>query len=491
MAATVGDGSAASCTEGALRAALAAHDVITFNCGAAPATIAVRAPIELPTDRDTVIDGGNRITLDGGGTTRILSLNKPDYRSNGYGLTLQHITLSNGRAPGGGYVAPNASNPACAYGYESGGGAAIEVHDARLHVIDVEFRDNAAATPGPDIGGGGIYAAASLDVVVSGSRFIGNSGSNSGAIGALQANLRVYNSVFQNNVANGTGQNYRGPEVDSCPGVGHPGQGGAGGNAGAIGIDGSSDTDVVVCGSSFIGNRANELAGALARTANVLPRRTTIDRSRFEGNTAKQAGAIFIINSAPLEILATTFSANKAKSFGAGQLNSNLLEIVNTTFSGNEATQGVGGALLLEGNSAASVIRNVTFADNRASGGAGYFSAAIFGSVGFPIVNTAFVNNLSDDPFNPMQCGFAPAAGSAGLQWPATRAAGGQPDTACVTGITFADPLLGALADNGGPTPTRVPAPASPLRSAGRDCPATDQRGNPRNASACTVGAVE
>ena len=75
MAATVGDGSAASCTEAALRAALAAHDVITFNCGAAPATIAVRAPVELPTDRDTVIDGGNRITLDGGGTTRILSLN--------------------------------------------------------------------------------------------------------------------------------------------------------------------------------------------------------------------------------------------------------------------------------------------------------------------------------------------------------------------------------------------------------------------------------
>jgi predicted outer membrane repeat protein len=32
------------------------------------------------------------------------------------------------------------------------------VRDARLHVIDVEFRNNAAASPGPDVGGGAIYA---------------------------------------------------------------------------------------------------------------------------------------------------------------------------------------------------------------------------------------------------------------------------------------------------------------------------------------------
>ena len=74
-----------------------------------------------------------------------------------------------------GYVAQDPNAPHCAWGYAEGGGA-IEVRDARLHVIDVEFRDNAAASPGPDVGGGAIHATGSLDVTVVGSRFVGNTG---------------------------------------------------------------------------------------------------------------------------------------------------------------------------------------------------------------------------------------------------------------------------------------------------------------------------
>ena len=96
--ATVGDGTPGSCTEAALREALASHDTITFNCGAAPVTIPVSAQIELPTDRNLVIDGGGKVTLDGGGRTRILSLMRLDYRTNVNGLTLQHIALANGKA---------------------------------------------------------------------------------------------------------------------------------------------------------------------------------------------------------------------------------------------------------------------------------------------------------------------------------------------------------------------------------------------------------
>jgi hypothetical protein len=60
-----------------------------------------------------------------------------------------------------------------------------------------------------------------------------------------------------------------------------------------------------------------------------------------------------------------------------------------------------------------------------------------------------------------------------------------------VSGIRFVDPQLGALASNGGPTPTAAPAATSPLRKSGRDCPATDQRGVARNTALCTIGAVE
>ena len=489
-AASVGDGTAASCTESTLKSALAGHTVVRFDCGAAPVTIAIATTIELPANRDTVIDGDNRITLDGGGRARLFNIDNRNYRTNTFGLTLQHIALRNGKAPGGGYVAPNPANAACAYGYAEGSGAAIKVNDARLHVIDVDFQGNAAASPGPDVGGGAIYAGGSLDVLVSGSRFSGNSGSNAGAIGALQSNLRVYNSVFTGNSASGVGANFAGGAATGCAGVGHPGQGGAGGNGGAIGIDGSDDTDVIVCGSQFSTNTSNELAGAIFRTANVSARRMTIDRSTFQGNTARQGGALYLQNQVPLEITASTFSGNRAALFGAAHLQNTQLSMVNTTFSGNEATQGLGGALFLNGTNGASLIQNTTFADNRASGGAGYFSAAIFGDTNFPIVNTVFANNTTLDPFNPMQCGFAAATGANDVQWPMTRL-GGATDSACVVGIVFADPLLGALGANGGPTATQVPGPGSPLRNAGRDCPTTDQRGNPRNPASCTVGAVE
>ena len=485
---SVGDGTPGSCTEAALRAAIASRAVVTFNCGPSPVTIPVAAQISVPTDRNTVIDGGGKVTLDGGGVTRILSLMRLDYRTNSAGLTLQHIALVNGRAPGTGYVPQDPNAPQCAWGYAGGAGGAIEVRDARLHVIDVEFRNNAAASPGPDVGGGAIYAAGSLDVTVVGSRFFNNSGSNSGAVGLLQTNGRFVNSVFQGNSATGSGMN---SSLAGCPGVAYPGQSGAGGNAGALGVDGSDDTDLLVCGSRFVSNSAHELAGALGRTPNGSPRRTTIDRSVFDGNHARQGGALFIVNSAPLQILATTFSNNSAVGFGAAQIEGGHLEIVNSTFAGNVATGSLGGALMVNNLDGSSVIRNATFANNRATGGSGYFSAAVTGQLTFPVYNTVFANNTTNDGGAPMQCTSTPAPGAYDLQWPRNHVVGDAPDTLCVAGIAFADPALGALADNGGPTPTLMPAPASPLRGAGHDCPATDQRGQPRNTSQCTIGAVE
>ena len=489
-AATVGNGTAASCTEGALRAAVGAYPIVRFNCGAAAVTIPLTATIDLPTERDTTIDGGNLVTLDGRNAVRLLSLDRQNYRVNARTVTLQHIALVNGKAPAGGYVAPNPTNPSCAYGYASGGGAAVAVRDAKLHAFDVDFRNNAAATPGPDIGGGAVYAMGSLDVLIADSKFSGNSGSNGGAVNMLNSNLRIYNSNFAGNIANGIDNYVAGTDVSSCPGVGGPGQGGAGGSGGAVSIDGGDDTDVTVCGSTFTGNSAVQ-AGALQRVADGAARAMTIDRSAFSGNTAKQSGAIYLQNLAPLTIVASTFSGNQAVYNGVGQLYGNAFNIVNSTFANNTATHGVAGALMLGNSAASSSIRNVTFAGNKASGGPGYFSAAIFGDTNIQIANTLFANNTSDDPWNPMQCGFTPAGGSNDLQWPRIRSVGGLTDSPCVAGIAFADPLLGALANNGGPTATFAPAAASPLRGAGRDCPTTDQRGNARSTANCTIGAVE
>jgi hypothetical protein len=489
VVARVGNGTPQSCTESVLRTEVAKGGTIKFNCGAEPATIRVTQTIQVPTDRDTVIDGGNKVTLDGNRAVRILNMTQGNYRTNRRGLTLQRIAFINGNAPASGYVAPNPNYPKCAYGYAQGSGGAIQVRDARLHVIDVEFRNNAAATPGPDVGGGAIYALGALDVTITRSRFINNTGSNAGAIGLLQSNGRIYNSRFEGNSATGVGQNY--VEGNQCPGVGHAGQGGAGGNGGAITIDGSDDTDQIICGTQFVTNRANELAGALFRTPNNAARLTRIDRSLFDRNTAKQGGALFIINSRPLDILASTFSGNTARLMGAGQLDRNRLNIENSTFAGNAATNGIGGALALGSSDPLSVIRNATFANNKAEGGPGLFSAAIFGEMNFNVYNTVFANNTTRDAGSPMQCFFTPAAGEFNVQWPRNRVTSGSTDNECVNGVRFVDPKLGAIAANDGPTPTLLPLSGSPLIGAGRNCPPTDQRGRTRNTSQCAIGAVE
>src|SRR5690242_14356305 len=68
--AVVGAGAADTCTESALRAAVAAGGHVTFDCGGTGATIPVTH--EISVTRTTVIDGGGKVTLDGGGKNRIL-----------------------------------------------------------------------------------------------------------------------------------------------------------------------------------------------------------------------------------------------------------------------------------------------------------------------------------------------------------------------------------------------------------------------------------
>jgi predicted outer membrane repeat protein len=487
----VGNGTASSCTGAALQAGVDAASAITFDCGATPVTIPIYATLAVPATRATVIDGGGKVTLDGGGRVRLIEVVHADFRTSHVGLTLQHLTLSGGKASGTKYVAPNPSNASCAYGWADGAGGAVYVRDAALHVIDVTFKNNAAATPGPDVGGGAIYASASLDVTIVGSTFDGNSAANGGAVGLLQSDGRFVNDLFTGNQANGTGENFVGGAAAGCAGVAQVNQGGAGGNGGAISIDGGSDGAQGVCGTTFTSNVANELGGALFRTADLAAKSTTFDRSLFQANHAAKGGALYVQNARPLTITASTFSANVAVSAGAAALVSDTPEIANTTFANNVATLGVGGALTLSNAAAAGSINNATFSGNRSSGGTGYFSAAIFGSMTFPVTNTVFANNLSNDGGSPMQCFFTPGSGAADVQWPQKRPVGGLGDNPCVTGIRFVDPKLGALASHGGPTPTIEPAAASPLRKTGHACAATDQRGVARNTATCTIGAVE
>jgi hypothetical protein len=81
-----------TCTGAFLQAALSAGGVVTFNCGG-PVTIPIAQTLVV--SRTVTLDGGDAVTLDGLGLTRILLV------TTGAALTLTNITLANGNAADG------------------------------------------------------------------------------------------------------------------------------------------------------------------------------------------------------------------------------------------------------------------------------------------------------------------------------------------------------------------------------------------------------
>ena len=484
----VGAGDPSTCTESALATAIAAGGTITFACGAAAATITVTQTLELRTDVDTTIDGGNLVTIDGGDAVRILDFDHQNYRVGTTVLTLQHLTLAHGHAHGTMMYAP-APAP-CSQGYYDGYGGALEMRDGELVAIDTVFTSNQAETIGPDVGGGAISTLGSTKGTIVGSTFHANKASNGGAIESLNSDFDVYNSTFDGNVAEGNGANSDDMSMCSVKAMTNQYQVGSGGNGGAVAIDGGDDGTHTFCGVHFTTNQGGDaaLGGAIGRTPDNAMQITAIDRCTFDGNHGDSAGAGYFHNS-DLRISATTFSNNVAvHGSGALQADGTTLELLDDTFSGNNAMAGLGGALSLFGNGG--TIAFTTFVDNQANGGDPYFGAAIGGNPTLTLTSDLFANNTAQNPGAPMQC-HVTGSGDGNFQWPMAHVMGGAPDAPCTPTTTFADPMLGALADHGGASFTTIPASGSMARGGGVMCPPTDQRGMPRPASGCTSGSVE
>nr|HEX4315221.1 choice-of-anchor Q domain-containing protein [Kofleriaceae bacterium] len=484
----VGTGDPASCTAAALGSALAQGGTITFACGSAATTIAIAATIELRTDVATTVDGGDLVTLDGGDAVRILDFDHGDFRKNTTVVTLQHLTFAHGHAHGTMPYAP--APPPCSQGYYDGYGGALQMRDGELVAIDVTFDANQAESIGPDVGGGAVSLLGCLHATFSGTTFHGNAASNGGAIESLNSDFDVYNSTFDSNVAEGNGANSDDKSMCSTQATNGQFQVGSGGNGGAVAIDGGSDLTHTFCGVHFTNNQSgsNALGGAIGRTPDLAPQVTVLDRCTFDGNHGASAGAGYFHNS-NLQITATTFSNNVALGGGGAlQADGTQLQLLNDTFAANNAMAGLGGAIALFGGSGS--IEFTTFDGNQANGGDPYFGAAIAGNSPLTLASDLFANNSAQNPGAPMQCQVM-GTGSGDLQWPATHAVGGGSDARCTPDTTFADPMLGALADHGGASETELPAAGSPARGAGVACPPTDQRGMPRPSTSCASGSVE
>ena len=280
----VGTGTAASCTFAALQAAVTAGGLITFNCGAAPVTIPVTATLKVPSNKNTLIDGNRKITLDGGSAVQIMRFESANFQANDFGLTLQHIALVNGRSTPT-QVIPTAPAP-CSQGYDDGQGGALYMRDGYLVVVDSIFTNNQAAPLGPDTGGGAIYVLGSKGGVwIGGSTFTNNQASNAGAVGGLFSELNIYNSLFTGNHAVGHDANNNDPKMCSAMNNGQN-EIGSGGNGGAIYSDGN-DVNVLLCGDAVVNNAAgvNAFGGGLFFTSNNFGGSLSIVDTTLTGNS--------------------------------------------------------------------------------------------------------------------------------------------------------------------------------------------------------------
>jgi predicted outer membrane repeat protein len=222
-----------------------------------------------------------------------------------------------------------------------------------------------------------------------------------------------------------------------------------------------------------------------------------------DADTDTDGPAIF--SDGVLTVNNSTFTDNHAVSHDGGAIaseGSGTLTVTGSTFSGNIG-DGDGGAIHNDGPA---TIINSTFDDNSSAEGSAFFENGGTGT----IINSTFAGNTS---------GFAIwnesgtttvkntiIAENPGGNCTGTVADGGYNDedgTACAFSNHFqhGDPLLGALANNGGPTETMaisassiayhtastaVCAAAAPAGAGG-----IDQRGDPRGATACDIGAFE
>ncbi len=441
----MGTGTPASCTEAALDAAISKGGIVTFDCGSSPATITVTA--EVPVTTDTTIDGGGKVTLSGGKTTRILHIRSAWNVATPL-LTVQNLTFIDG------YTTDVLNTTSTAEG-----GAAIFEDGGSLTVIDCTFTSNQCATTGEDVSGGAINGQGIGALIVEGSTFTGNVGSNGGAIGTQDENVTVVNSTFIGNQATGTG--------------GNPGNGGDGG---AMSYDGAYVT-WTMCGDTFTNNSANASGGAIFRVA-YNDEAVTIDRCTFDDNsvdpTTGNAGGLYL-EYATITLTNTTISNNSANYAGGLWLGHDaIVALTDDTIAGNKANGG-GGLWFADGITG--TMLNVTIANNAGDGMAQSNTAVV-------LQNMLIANNTHGSMDGENNCDFTHTGAGANMEYP------GDPSSPCTSSILVDDPELGPLQDNGGVTKTMAPAADSPAIGKGTGCPSTDQRGEPRK-TPCTLGAYE
>jgi len=378
--------------------------------------------------------GANVVTISGNNSVAVFDV--PE----GMTVTLSNVTISNGSAASGGGIDNSGTLTVSnctltgnsATGYEGGGGGIF--NSGTLTVTGSTLSDNTASSQADALGGGIDNSGA---LTVSGSTISGNSAFAGGGIendgiatitGGSIANNTA--SVFGGGIDNSGTLTVNTATIQGNS-VGVNGSGG--------GIDNSGS--LTVAGSTIANNSASQSGGSVASGGGIYSDGSlaTILDTTLSGNSAPSGGGVYVA-SGVVTVANSTLSGNSAVRDGGGiYIQTGTLTAVNCTIAYNSLDGGGGGGGLdVSGGTA--TLDNTIVATNTAGTGAGATANDIAGTVS------------SSSAFNMIGTG-----GSGGLTT-------GAPNDNLV-GV--ANPDLGTLANNGGPTQTIALLTGSPAINAG------------------------
>ncbi|MBK9005675.1 MAG: hypothetical protein IPM31_01655 [Anaerolineae bacterium] len=220
----------------------------------------------------------------------------------------------------------------------------------------------------------------------------------------------------------------------------------------------------------------------------------------FANNTSVGGGGMFNNNSQST-LNRVTFSGNTATRRGGGMLNEfSSPTLTNVTFSGNTSTEASGatpwggGGMMNIG--ADPVLNNVTFNGNNSVNGSGTAggdaikNVTLTGNASTPVIENSILwgdGGINDE---------VRSEGTSSATIEDSIVQGGCPALATCANVINSDPVLSALANNGGYTQTMAISVTGAADDAAdtttADCAATDQRGTARpQGVACDIGAYE
>ena len=417
----------------------------------------------LPTITNTITitgPGQSLLTVDGNNANRVF------VADTGSDLTLEGLTIAHGNATG------------------PGGG--IDVIQGPLTVSNSTLISNTASTRG-----GGIYFNGGGTLTVTNTTFLSNTSESGGGIGVRSGTASLTDCIFSDNTATYGGGIYNlstttvTSNTFSNNSTTSNGGGGIYNQGIMLTVTGSNftgntapfgggiatvDNATTVSNSVFSGNKALLSAGG-GIYAQGSQTTLAVVNSMFDGNTASTAhGGGLSINGDVLtaSVTGSTFSGNSASDYGGGIASAAPLTVTNSTFSGNSAAN-TGGGIDVRGGTTTTV-NNSTISGNSAGSNGG----GIYINGGTLTLN----NNIIANSTSGGDCHRA--AGTIDSQNSLI-----QDDLTCVNGTSTnnltGDPLLGTLADNGGPTQTMALLDGSPAINAGDNTLALDANGNALN----------